>query len=681
MHISLGFRSTLVAVAAVASFIATAPIASAAIFNVNSTVDARDQSTADGLCKTAGNVCTLRAAIEQSNASGGTNTINVPPGTYALDPALSRLEISNATNVLTIVGTGSAATTIIDGQSTIRLLSVADGDVTLTNLVLQNGFANSSGGGAGACTGGALQVFGSTTRVRVYSSVIQANFVNNLSGGGICVNGANVTLDRTIVRNNTATNGGGGVRAITTESGSLQIYNSTFTNNATGPIGAAGGAIELQGTLLVVNSTISGNSTPQFGSAMSIESGSATIKNTTIADNGPGAQITNSAEQGAATVIESTIIGMPRGGSNCTITEEMGPIISLGHNLDSDQSCGLTAAGDVNGADPGLAALANNGGPTPTHALLAGSPAIDAGSNPLSLEFDQRFTGFARVAGLRIDIGSFESAFTALNFQGLWWNSPAGSESGWGINLAHQGSTIFATWFTYDAQGKPLWLAVVATATGPGVYSGDLFVANGPAFSAVPFDPAQIKENPVGTATFTVIDANRLSFSYTVDLSVVPDLKSAVTQTKEIIRQEFGPLPTCTYGTVENLATATNYTDLWWKDPPGSESGWGVNFTHQGDTIFATWFTYDLDGQRWWLAFVANKTGPGIYTGDVFTATGPAFSAVPFDPATVVETIVGTVTLTFTDGNHATFAYTVNGVTQSKAITRQVFAAPGTVCN
>ena len=112
--------------------------------------------------------------------------------------------------------------------------------------------------------------------------------------------------------------------------------------------------------------------------------------------------------------------------------------------------------------------------------------------------------------------------------------------------------------------------------------------------------------------------------------------------------------------------------------PPSSESGWGINFTHQGDTIFATWFTYDLGGKPWWLAFVATKTGPGVYTGDVFTTTGPPFNAVPW--GAVVETTVGTVTLTFTDGTTATFAYTVNGITQTKTITRQSFSAAATIC-
>jgi hypothetical protein len=265
------------------------------------------------------------------------------------------------------------------------------------------------------------------------------------------------------------------------------------------------------------------------------------------------------------------------------------------------------------------------------------------------------------------------------SFQGLWWNSPPFSESGWGINFAHQNDTIFATWFTYDLAGKPWWLAVVANRTAPNVYSGELFTTTGPAFNAEPFDPAGVTETPVGTATFTFSDANNGTFDYTVNVATTA--KVAVTQSKSITRQLFAePVPTCRWGERFDLAGATNYQDLWWKSPPGSESGWGINFTHQGDIIFATWFTYDLAGKPWWLGIVANKTGPNVYAGDLFTTTGPAFNAQPFDPAIVVETPVGPGTFTVVDGNNVQFDYTVNGVTQSKALTRQVFAAPGTAC-
>ena len=130
-----------------------------------------------------------------------------------------------------------------------------------------------------------------------------------------------------------------------------------------------------------------------------------------------------------------------------------------------------------------------------------------------------------------------------------------------------------------------------------------------------------------------------------------------------------------------NLAAATNYQGLWWAAPAGSESGWGVNFAHQGDTIFGTWFTYDLNGKPMWLVVIAGKTGPGVYAGTLYQTTGPPFNAVPFNPASVANTAVGNATLTFTDGNTGTFAYTVNGVAQVKAITHEVLANSPTSCN
>ncbi|HEY2864679.1 MAG TPA: NBR1-Ig-like domain-containing protein [Casimicrobiaceae bacterium] len=257
------------------------------------------------------------------------------------------------------------------------------------------------------------------------------------------------------------------------------------------------------------------------------------------------------------------------------------------------------------------------------------------------------------------------------NYEGLWWNSPAGSESGWGINLAHQADTIFATWFTYDLDGKAVWLFMTALLSSPGVYSGSLFVTNGPPFNAVPFNPAQVSRAFVGTGTLTFTDLNTGTFAYTVNGTM---------QTKTITRQVFGQLPTCTFGLLADLALAYNYQDLWFAAPANSELGWGVYLTHQGDTIFATWFTYGLDGVSTWFVAAAPKTAPGIYSGTLYSTAGPPFNSVPFDPTKVSGTVVGTATFTFTDGNNGTFDYTVNDVTQTKAITRDILVAPGTVC-
>jgi hypothetical protein len=266
--------------------------------------------------------------------------------------------------------------------------------------------------------------------------------------------------------------------------------------------------------------------------------------------------------------------------------------------------------------------------------------------------------------------GSGSQGPALSNYQGLWWAAPAGSESGWGINFAHQGNTIFASWFTYDLTGKGLWLVMTAVQTAPNTYSGTLYSTTGPAFNAVPFNPTQVAATQVGTGTLTFSDAYDGTFAYTVN---------GVSQVKNITREVFGNLPSCATATGP-LTAASNYTDLWWASPPGSESGWGINLTHEGATIFATWFTYALDGTPMWLVVAAANVGPGSYSGTLYQTTGPAFDAVPFSPAKVVPTAVGAATFAFADGNNATFAYTVNGISQHKAITREVFAAPGTVC-
>ena len=106
----------------------------------------------------------------------------------------------------------------------------------------------------------------------------------------------------------------------------------------------------------------------------------------------------------------------------------------------------------------------------------------------------------------------------------------------------------------------------------------------------------------------------------------------------------------------------------------------GGSTTHQGDIIFATWFTHDVDGAPLWLSVTALQTAAGVYSGQLIRTTGPP-NAVPFNPALVTRTAVGTATFTFVNGNAATFAYTVNNVTQTKQITRQLLAPPaGTVC-
>jgi hypothetical protein len=269
-----------------------------------------------------------------------------------------------------------------------------------------------------------------------------------------------------------------------------------------------------------------------------------------------------------------------------------------------------------------------------------------------------------------------EEAATAVSYEALWLK---GDESGWGVNITHQGTTLFATWFTYDTDGSGMWLVASSVAqTSGGSYSGTLYRTVGPAFSANPFNSIAFPANytTVGTLSFSFTDANTGTMSYTVN---------GVTQSKAITRYIYASGGTnCTLAGAQGASP--NYQDLWLRSSSGAtEAGWGINITHQGDILFATWFTY-LPGSgstnkgMWLVMSNGNKTAPGVYTGALQTTTGPAFSAVPFNPNSVVRTTVGTGTFTFTDASNGTFNYTVNGVTQSKPIARYVYASPATVC-
>jgi hypothetical protein len=253
------------------------------------------------------------------------------------------------------------------------------------------------------------------------------------------------------------------------------------------------------------------------------------------------------------------------------------------------------------------------------------------------------------------------------NVQGLWWNSPAGSESGWGVNLTQQGDILFATHFTYDTDGSGMWLVMSNGAkTAANTYTGTLYRTTGPAFSEPSWNPSLVAYTPVGSGTFTFSNASTGTYAYTVN---------GTSRSKAITRLAFDTPPTCVASTT---GSSTNYSDLWWN---ASESGWGVNLQHQGSILFATWFTYDATGKGLWLVMSnAGKIGDGIYSGTIYRTVGtPLLSA--WVQSQHALTPVGVGTFTFPDFYNGTFAYDVNGVPGSKTIVRNVFSTPATVCN
>jgi predicted outer membrane repeat protein len=278
-------------------------------------------------------------------------------------------------------------------------------------------------------------IYNITGEFGVVIATILSTTVSGNSAGGVVASPhffggrAYITIIDCTITGNSAPSGGGGIFATNT---SLSVANSTISGNSTG---SSGGGISVSGSGLVpgssiVNSTISGNSAKTSGGGIS---GGATVENSTISGNSAGTSgggiynnssldvtlstITgNSAPSGGgiynvgSVEVSNTILNAGASGEN--IFNDGGTVTSVGYNLSSDDGGGyLTGAGDQINTDPSLGPLQDNGGPTLTHALLPGSPAIDAGDpnfNPPPFK-DQRDCNFDRVFNGRIDIGSFEA--------------------------------------------------------------------------------------------------------------------------------------------------------------------------------------------------------------------------------------------------------------------------------
>ena len=427
-----------------------------------------------------GSQCSLREAIQAANqdiafggcaAGSGTDTISLPAGTYTLtlglpdepglpDPdddtaAIGDLDI---TTTLAITGASRSATVIAsnnkdrvfdiqgDVSATIAQVSVRGMDETgpaevyhgirirpEATLVLtsssisgsDNAIANEgtlqlidsdAEGGSRYTEGGGI---GNKGRASVLRSIVTGSVMGH--GGGIANDGDMTVVDSSvsgesfnggavlnrgllILRNSTIHDGlsidGGGIL----NEGTMTVTSSTISDNS----GSEGGGISNSGTMTVTNSTISDN-----GSAGIWNSGSLRINNGTISAN-RGGGIVNS--EGTVTLANTILAG------NSAAPDCVGTVTSAGYNL-FGVTTGCTITGDTTGnqtgVNPRLGPLEDNGGPTLTHALLAGSPAIDAG-NPAQVSSggaaceatDQR--GVARPAdgdgngSRRCDIGAFE---------------------------------------------------------------------------------------------------------------------------------------------------------------------------------------------------------------------------------------------------------------------------------
>ncbi len=414
----------LVAVVAIAT-LATAQPSEAAVFAVTRLDDPPPNGCAPA-------DCSLREAVIAANAAAGADAITLPAGRYELaiagrdEDAAAEGDLDIADNV-TISGAGAGATTLDgNGEATDdRIFEVMDGvtanvsAVTVTDggprqnpplggggfdnhgtLTLDGVTVSDSWGGAdggGIRNAGTLTVANSTISgnigagiannagsMGVSNSTISGNQRGN--GGGGIYNAVWATLTDVTVSGNEAPIYGGGIMNV----GSMTIVNSTISGNAA-YIGSGGGIATLSGTYLTLsNITISGNTAGIHGGGIFNDGGTVSVLNATItgnaadsvtddADDGEGGGVHNT---GGDLSFKNTIIAGnvdPTSSPDC-----FGNLTSDGHNLVQQVSPGCNIAGDtignITGQDPLLGPLADNGGPTRTHAIPAGSPASDRGS-------------------------------------------------------------------------------------------------------------------------------------------------------------------------------------------------------------------------------------------------------------------------------------------------------------
>lgn len=417
-------------VAGMAVIVNPTQVAYAATIAVTTTADELDTNGA----------CSLREAVRAANLNTGVgacaagsatslDTITVPAGTYVLtrtgadeeEGATGDLDV---TGTLKITGAG-AATTIIDGNALDRVINVKKGaKLTLETATIQNGQV----GGVSTTEDGGGIYNGAT--LTLTNAVVRGNQAYSL-GGGIYNNGT-LTLNSTIVSDNYTDNLGGGI--YNAASRSAAIIKSTVSNNGVLSEGGGiqnfgtmkmtssmvssnnaqhyGGGISNKGTLQLVTSTINGNVAPDgnAGGLLNSSEGTATLTNSTVSGNiswnEDGYDAGGIHNGGTMTLYNSTVTsnkgwtgGINNGvSSSATIINTIvagntdpfdapqdcrGTVTSQGYNLISNtRDC--TISGDTTGnlvnVGANLGPLQINSGPTLTHALQPGSPAIDAGN-------------------------------------------------------------------------------------------------------------------------------------------------------------------------------------------------------------------------------------------------------------------------------------------------------------
>ena len=423
-------------------------------YEVTTPFDTIDKDLTDNICADTSGLCSLRAAIQNANKTPDSDTIKLAEDTYKINipgndhsaetgDAYGDLDIAHDL-ILNGEGVDKSFISVTDGLQD-RVLHILTGAVvTVTGLTIQNGSTTQTNPPYNTQTGGGIFIEPSAT-LDISNCFIKNN-ISNYSGGGIS-NSGNLIVENCQFNNNQAPGFFGGGIFIGVSANQVSINNSTFNDNSSGIGGAihhgskrnasisnsviydntgtsgTGGVTTgwTDAVLTIVNSTVSGNTSQTNGAGMSTMSLNSTmhVNNCTITNNVSKLNAGGIANYGTMKLRNSLVasnISIANGNQDCS-----GTIISEGYNLlGVNANCNYIAStsdivGTINNpVNAKLAPLANTGGTTLTHALLTGSPAIDAGnpatpgSGGLACEStDQRGVDRART-GRICDIGAHE---------------------------------------------------------------------------------------------------------------------------------------------------------------------------------------------------------------------------------------------------------------------------------
>ena len=361
-----------------------------------------------------------REAIGLANGSIGTNTITFAASLFTggLASTVLRLGELAISESVTINGPGQTLLSINANQLS-RVLNVIGGtqiDVTLAGLTLTGGRTTASNASFSDNThsGGGIR-FDSTGTLTLTNSTVSENSTEGGSadGGGIFASTGAVTLTNSTVSGNSTAGAFADGGGISSASGAVTLTNSTVSGNQVTGTDSDGGGVRFDDSVVtIVNSTITGNSATGAGGGLGMLVDSSdkklTIHNSIIAGNTAGSNpdFTSPTNPAANLEVRHSLIGRSDGTS-----------LTASANPDANGNL-IGGTTDPTKINPLLAPLANNGGPTRTHALLTNSPAFDRGSNALAvnvsnanspLTTDQRGSNFLRIVAGTVDMGAIET--------------------------------------------------------------------------------------------------------------------------------------------------------------------------------------------------------------------------------------------------------------------------------